>query len=51
MFWQVKITFVHWVLFSVGGDCETLVIFQYVMSPSVYVAVVVMVTSPFGVSE
>ena len=49
--WQGKITVVHLLLFSVGGNFEPWVIAPYGMSPSVYVAVVVMDTSPSGVSE
>ena len=49
--WQGNRTVVHWVLFSVGGKCETWVIAPYVMSPSVYVAVVVLATSPCGMSK
>ena len=48
--WQGKRTVVHWVLFLVGGKCELWVIMPYGMSPAVYVTVVVLVTSPCGVS-
>ena len=51
VFWQGNITVVHWLLFSVGGKCEPWLITPYVMSPSVYVYVVVLDTSPCGVSE
>ena len=51
VFWQGNRTVVHWLLFSVGGNFEPWVIAPYGMSPSVYVAVVVMDTSPSGVSE
>ena len=45
VFWKRKRTVVHWVFLSVGGKCETWVIAQYVMSPAVYVAVVVLSTT------
>ena len=35
--WQWKITLVHWVVFPVGGKCETWAIVLDVMSPSIYV--------------
>ena len=50
-FWQGKRTVVHWVLFPVGGKCETWVIAPYVMSPAVYFDVIVLATIPCGVSE
>ena len=43
VFWQGKITVVHWVLFFVVGKCEPWVIAPYVMSPSLYVVVVFVV--------
>ena len=44
VFWQEKRTVLHLVFFLVVGKCETWVIAPYVISPALYVSVVVLAT-------